>query len=266
MKKLLGISLVAVLAATPLMANADITGVTLKGNGTVAANTNIATTSYVQGAYNDLAGHINTNVSAINTLNGSGEGSVTQKIADNAANATFVANGSYDEQSIGYAIQHTSAAAIEELDAEESQDAGSGNGQLNLSITQENGVITAISGSIEDGTYASAAQGTKADSAVQTVKVNNQALTATDNEVNVTVAEGTDNGTIAVNSQNVSVHGLGTAAYQPTTAFDASGAAAAAQTAAEAHADQRIVPVYGTWGSDSQPSGNATLINTPAGA
>ena len=85
MKKL-GVSLVAVLVSLPMMAHADISAITLKGNpaGTVAANTNVATTSYVQGAYNDLAGHINTNVAAINTLNGdaSTNGSVAKSISD----------------------------------------------------------------------------------------------------------------------------------------------------------------------------------------
>ena len=41
------------------------------------------------------------------------------------------------------------------------------------------------------------------------------------------VAEGTANGTISVDGSDVAVHGLQSAAYQPTTAFDASGAAAA---------------------------------------
>ncbi len=85
MKKL-GVSLVAVLVGLPMMARADISAIPLKGDpaGTVAANTNVATTSYVQGAYNDLAGHINTNVAAINTLNGdaSTTGSVAKSISD----------------------------------------------------------------------------------------------------------------------------------------------------------------------------------------
>ena len=42
-----------------------------------------------------------------------------------------------------------------------------------------------------------------------------------------TVTEGSANGTVAVDGTDVPVHGLGSAAYQPTTAFDASGAAAA---------------------------------------
>lgn len=62
MKKLLGISLVAALAVAPSLANAAITAnsVTLINNGnTPTANTNVATTSYVQGAYNALGKEVN---------------------------------------------------------------------------------------------------------------------------------------------------------------------------------------------------------------
>lgn len=57
--------------------------------------------------------------------------------------------------------------------------------------------------------YATAAQGAKADTALQ----------ASD------IASGTANGTIAVKGVDVSVTGLGTAAFAASTAFDAAGAA-----------------------------------------
>lgn len=52
------------------------------------------------------------------------------------------------------------------------------------------------------------------------------ALTAAESAVQ-SVTEGQANGTILVDGDPVAVHGLDTAAYQPATAFDASGAAAA---------------------------------------
>lgn len=55
--------------------------------------------------------------------------------------------------------------------------------------------------------YATAAQGLKADSALQKADI----------------TTGTANGTIAVDGTDVSVKGLGTAAYAATTAFDAAG-------------------------------------------
>ena len=62
---------------------------------------------------------------------------------------------------------------------------------------------------------------------IDTVKVNGSALTPDANKaVNVTVTEGTANGTIKVNGVDVDVHGLGSAAYTDSSAYDAAGAAA----------------------------------------
>jgi hypothetical protein len=84
------------------------------------------------------------------------------------------------------------------------------------------------------GNYATAAQGEKADSAVQKVTT------------------GTENGTVAVDGTNVAVAGLASAAYAATTDFDAAGTAATkaseAQTAAEAYADEQIAAAL-TWNS-----------------
>jgi len=70
MKKLIKISLVAMLFATPLIADAatSVLPVGYTGGvrptasgapGAVAANTNVATTSYVKGAYNEAMYHLN---------------------------------------------------------------------------------------------------------------------------------------------------------------------------------------------------------------
>ena len=68
----------------------------------------------------------------------------------------------------------------------------------------------------------------KADSAIQGVQVNGSDLTKdANNKVNVKIAEGTNNGTIKVNETDINVHGLGSAAYTASTAYDAAGAAAA---------------------------------------
>lgn len=58
------------------------------------------------------------------------------------------------------------------------------------------------------------------------------------------VAEGTTNGTIAVDGTDVAVHGLKSAAYAETSAFDAAGSAAAAETNAKAYTDTAL-----TWGT-----------------
>lgn len=69
------------------------------------------------------------------------------------------------------------------------------------------------------GNYATAAQGALADTAVQSV------------------VEGSTNGTISVDGTDVSVHGLGSAAYTASTAYDAAGSASAAETNAKSYAD-----------------------------
>lgn len=49
--------------------------------------------------------------------------------------------------------------------------------------------------------------------------------------ITYTLAEGSTNGTVSFNGVDVPVHGLGSAAYEASTAFDAAGAAAGVQTA-----------------------------------
>lgn len=74
--------------------------------------------------------------------------------------------------------------------------------------------------------YATKAQGDKADTAVQEV------------------VEGTTNGTISVDSNEVAVHGLGSAAFTDSSAYDAAGAANTALTSAKSYADTLL-----TWGA-----------------
>ena len=186
MKKL-GISLVAVLVGLPVADRADITPITLLGNpaGTVASNTNVATTSYVKGAYNDLAGHINTNVTAINANTTAIAGKQDQLVNDAGTPAD---------------ISNTVATTV--------RAAGSADDET---LVTEAAVRAAIDAS---------------GSTVKGVQVNGSDLTPDANgKVNVTVATGTGDGTIAVNGTDVSVAGLGSAAYEDTTAFDAAGTA-----------------------------------------
>lgn len=80
--------------------------------------------------------------------------------------------------------------------------------------------------------YATAAQGAKADTALQAADV----------------TEGATNGTIAVKGTDVSVHGLGSAAYTASSAYDKAGAAATAETNAKKHAEDKIAEAL-TWGA-----------------
>lgn len=63
--------------------------------------------------------------------------------------------------------------------------------------------------------FATAAQGNKADSAIQSVKVNGTALTPDANKaVDVLIVEGSTNGTVKVNNVDVAVHGLANTAFR----------------------------------------------------
>ena len=73
---------------------------------------------------------------------------------------------------------------------------------------------------------------------IEGVKVNGSALTPDGNKaVNVTVAEGATNGTFAVNGTDVAVHGLGSAAYTASTAYEAAGSISTAIGALDADLD-----------------------------
>ena len=71
------------------------------------------------------------------------------------------------------------------------------------------------------------------DITLKGVKVNGTALNidSTDKTVNVTVVEGDANGTIKVNGANVSVHGLGSAAYTESSAYATAAQGKKADTA-----------------------------------
>lgn len=93
--------------------------------------------------------------------------------------------------------------------------------------------------------YATAAQGAKADSAVQAADV----------------VSGTANGTISVKGSDVAVKGLGSAAYQNSGAFDASGAAADALTKAKAYADTKKTEAVDAAAADATTKANNALAS-----
>lgn len=116
-----------------------------------------------------------------------------------------------------------------------------------------------VTATITDGTITKA----KLDNSVQT------SLNKADNALQVAdITEGTTNGTINVKGTEVSVHGLGSAAYTASTAYDAAGAAAAVKGAsgdaataetvygAKAYADS-LATNYDAAGSASTAETNA---------
>ena len=91
-----------------------------------------------------------------------------------------------------------------------------------------------------------------------------------------TLVEGTTNGTVAFNGEDVAVHGLGSAAYTESSAYDAAGAASAVQTtligtaqdassantinAAKKFATESIDTAIGTLNLNAVTAGNGQVI------
>lgn len=131
---------------------------------------------------------LDTRVKALEDMFGGAEGTVEDLIADAKAEAISTAAG-----------DATSKANTAEANAKAYADSLAGN-------------------------YATAAQGAKADSALQVADI----------------ATGATNGSISVRGTDVAVKGLGSAAYTEASAYDAAGAAATAESNAKAYADNEI--------------------------
>lgn len=99
------------------------------------------------------------------------------------------------------------------------------NGQVKFSMSskQLKGTVNGLKSAAytESSVYATSAQGTKADSALQQANI----------------ATGSANGTISVKGTDVPVKGLNSAAYVATSAFDTAGAATTALNSAKAYAN-----------------------------
>lgn len=93
--------------------------------------------------------------------------------------------------------------------------------------------------------YATAAQGAKADTALQAADV----------------ISGTAKGTISVKGTDVAVKGLGSAAYQNSGAFDASGAAAGALSEAKTYANTKKTEAVNAAAADATIKANNALAS-----
>ena len=194
----------------------------------------------------DLSGTLGTIQETLGTLTGTGDGSVQKTVQDAILAAGHLKRVAVDElpdaadaktkadqaeqnaktYADGLASNYATAAQGEKADsalqASDIKTGVAGVGTISVKGTDVavHGLGDIASHAVSE--FATAAQGEKADSAVQSV------------------VEGTDNGTILVDSKSVSVHGLGSAAFTAASAYDKSGAATAAQTAAEKYADSAV--------------------------
>ena len=221
MKKLLGISLVAVLAASPFAARAEgpVAGdpthaespeVTLAEPGyalvdSAETDSNAASAGYVKGAYNSAIKAINKVNSNINATIGSEDLTTTAKTLKGAINE--VKSGGND--------------AIARLDATVTQAAGTDG--LAISVTQTDGVIKAVSGSIAPNTYDAYGAATAAVEALdgttsQSAGADGLAISVTQTDGAITAVSGS----IAANT------------------YDAYGAASTAESNANSYTDQKV--------------------------
>lgn len=143
-------------------------------------------------------------------------------IATGAANGTIAVGGE------DVAVQGLGSAAYENTDAFDTK--GTADAALSSAKTYADGLAK---------NYATAAQGAKADSALQAADIK----------------ESTENGKITVKDQDIAIHGLGSAAYAAASSFDAAGSATAAETNAKKHADKLAE------NCDTKGAADAALIN-----
>ena len=136
------------------------------------------------------------------------------ELANNAVETAKIKDGAVTKGKLDSTLQDSIDAADSALQA---SDITTGSAQGKISVKGTDVAVNGLKSAAytESSAYATAAQGVKADSAVQSV------------------VEGENNGQIKVNGTNVSVHGLGSAAYTNSTAYDAAGSAATAESNAK---------------------------------
>ena len=306
MKKLLGISLVAVLTATPLMASAADRVPLVTPEPT--PNTNVASTSYVQGAYNvlgkainaidtDLSGNYatkeelsaetNARTNADTTLQNNID-TLSSTVATKAAQADLEAEVSARETLAGRVT--TAEGAITTLNGDAAT-AGSVDYKIAQSNTTLNNAInnkadkTALEAEVTARQDADTALGnrvTTAEGAITTL--NGNAETAGSVEYKIAQSNATLNEAINKKADKTALEAEVTARTTADTAlqtaintkansadvytkteadarFDATGAAATAETNAKAYADAKVLNVYTTWGSETP---TPTKLSNPA--
>ena len=139
-------------------------------------------------------------------------------LIESGSTYTFEKIGDSHVSLTGYATETYVNTAKQEAISTAASDATS---KANAAKSYADGLITAEVARA-DAAYATAAEGALAKTAVQSV------------------IEGDGNGQIKVDGTNVNVHGLGSAAYTASTAYDAAGAASTALTNANSYTDQQI--------------------------
>jgi hypothetical protein len=222
-------------------ANANITAgtkckITYDAKGLVTAGANLEESDIPTLATSKISGldtALNGKVPTTRTVNSK---PLSANVVLAGADILVGGDGTYSESDLQAAIEAidgriTSAAAsgVQSFGGQTGaitvDTANTTNGQVKFSMSskQLKGTVNGLKSAAytESSAYATADQGTKADSALQ----------------QSSITSGSANGTIAVSGSDVAVKGLGSAAYTDSTAYDTKGSAATAETNAKEYAD-----------------------------
>lgn len=198
--------------------------------------TNYATKEYVDQAKSDAISTAGTNTdSKISEKVGAIDGTVKDYV-DSAKSSAIgqitteiekldVTDSAVANQYVSQVSQTDGKISVQRVELPvKSVTVGTENGTI--SVNGEDVAVTGLKSAAftESSAYATAAQGAKADTALQASSI----------------TEGTTNGAFNVNGTPINIHGLGSAAYENTSAFDANGAANTALTNAKAYVDEQI--------------------------
>ncbi len=115
MKRLLSVSMFAIVAAAPVMARADktITSLELQNGGNVPASTQVATTSYVKGAYNAVANAVNAVVTDMTVADGEYTHiNPNKSVAENLVLLNNAINSAGTTSSSTYTTKESAAASL----------------------------------------------------------------------------------------------------------------------------------------------------------
>lgn len=212
----------------------DDTTVTQSGTSTVTFAVGEIPQSKVTSLTTDLAAKATT--TALNAVKATAEAAApqattyTKEEVDNkvasAVGSVYKMKGSVDDVAALTALTGVVIGDVYNVVAagtlnEEAFEAGSNFVAIKAGAGTQTGMWDKLGGTIDLSAYATSAQGTKADSALQQANI----------------ATGSANGTISVKGTDVPVKGLNSAAYVATSAFDTAGAATTALNSAKAYAN-----------------------------
>ena len=256
----LGVSLVAVLVGLPMMAHATIS--TISDAGTATANTNVATTSYVKGAYNAMTSAVNTAIGQANTDIAAKQAQLTAGGNNISATVKTTVGAATGQNAASDEALVTEKAVRDAIDT-----ATTGAVTLNGTQTLTNKTIDADDNTISDLGVGNFKSGTVVDSSGDGIAAANSASDTklvTEKAVATALADKADTAT------TLSGYGI-TDAYTKTEVDTAlSGKADTATTLSgygitdaytKTEVDAHGFNVYGNWATPDTSTGSVTITS-----